>query len=302
MKTKIFLTVIFVCSFFQNAFSQEYPPFLNNSSWIIEKSVGCCVGPWHRMIPEGTDEVIGTYTYKKFLDPYPAYDDSDNLIHDIYIREDITAKKVYKIVNGADFLLYDFSMGLDQTIAQYGYTFKVTIVDSVNVVGIMRRRITLRSIELFQNHYSLKQEWIEGVGGPSHPFYPDRNMKNVASASGGVKYRNFCGFQNGIHVFALESSANCPEMLLSTNNEIYEDSKITFSPNPFATTLTVNSGWPLQKASVRLYNAQGRLVREINNLSGDTVTISRGNLQSGLYLVQLSEAGEIIKTAKIMVD
>lgn len=55
----------------------------------------------------------------------------------MYLREDVTAQKVYKLVDGTDVLLYDFLQNGD-AISQYGFTFIAT-VDQVAVNGGMRK-------------------------------------------------------------------------------------------------------------------------------------------------------------------
>jgi hypothetical protein len=298
MKAKIFFTTIFLLSFLENTFSQEYHPLLNNSSWIVNDFVSCCRPPEYLPINEGTDVVIGGFTYKRFNDPFPDYDSNWGEILTVDLREDVTERKVYKIVEGAEMVLYDFSLEMDDTIFQYGYTFAVTAIEDIPVNGGMRKKMTLHSIELYFG-YSLVQVWIEGVGSVAHPFYPGRNMLNVTSSSGGLIISTTCSFQNGLHIYG---NANCPAMQLNTIDQELLTNQIVISPNPFATELTISSDIDFQNATFKLYNSQGRLVREINHLHGQKITINRENLSSGLYFAQLLENNQLIKTSKMMVD
>ena len=112
MKKALLFPIIFLL-FVATAVSQQYHPFLNNSSWTIYDWVSCCRAPVEKTIHEGTDVVIDDdFTYTKFNDPF------DNPSNFIYIREDIAARKVYKIVNGVDALLYDFSLQTGDVILQ----------------------------------------------------------------------------------------------------------------------------------------------------------------------------------------
>jgi hypothetical protein len=63
---------------------------------------------------------------------------------------------VYKIAEGAEMVLYDFSLEMGDTISQYGYTFAVTSVEDIAVNGGTRKKMTLHSIELYLG-YSLTQ-------------------------------------------------------------------------------------------------------------------------------------------------
>lgn len=302
MKTKLLFTVIFLLSFLENSFSQEYHPFLNNSSWILMDQTSCCVPSVSKVVNEGTDVVIGAYTYKKFNDPFPEYSNAlSSYIDTVYVREDVAAKKVYKIVNGSDALLYDFNMETGDTITQYGYTFTVTLVDEIDCNGSPRKRITLQVYSTYY-HRTFTQKWIEGVGSNAHPFYPERNMYSVLSASGGYNFYTRCSFQDGEHIYG---EADCPDVMtqfLNVTDNDYSNQHIVFSPNPFTTELTVSSELFLQNASFKLYNLQGQLVREMKNLSGQKIIVNRENLNSGLYFAQLFENDKLIKSGKMMVD
>jgi Secretion system C-terminal sorting domain len=296
MKAKLLLATALLLAFFGTATAQ-YHPFLNNSSWIVNDWVSCCMPPEVHTIQEGTATVIGDYTYTMFNDPFPTQD-SGAVIPTVYLREDVAAQKVYKRVDGVDTLLYDFSLENGDTVSQYGFTFTAT-VDQIAVNDGVRKRITLRSVELYHDE-QLKQIWIEGVGTTAHPFYPERNMYVVASSGGGYQIRTRCSFQNGEHVFG---NANCaPSSALSTTSETTLESNITFTPNPMVTQLTISSTLELQNATLRLYNAQGQLVRETANLNGKSLVVNRDNLAAGLYVAQLFKDGKLLKTAKFIVD
>ncbi len=303
MKTKLFFWVAVFLGCFGTAFSQEYHPFLNNSSWILYDT-HCCIQTYTRTLNPGTDVVIGDHTYKKFKDPFPQLPSSltpgttnYTRIDTVYIREDVAAKKVYHIVNGTDELLYDFTKEVGETIFQYGHNWEVIEVDQIEVDGGTRKRIKLRTIEYVLG-YRRVMRWIEGVGSNAHPFYPQCNAHNVASSSGGHGYYTKCSFQGDAHIFGEDDCMS----LLATNSQSYTNPNITFSPNPFVSELTINSVVPLQDGTLKIYNVQGQLVREINHLEGKTITINRENLASGLYLVELSEDGQLAKSAKLIVD
>ncbi|HMK06707.1 MAG TPA: T9SS type A sorting domain-containing protein [Flavobacterium sp.] len=298
---KIYFILVLLLSFAANTFSQEYHPLLNNSSWVVADWVSCCRPPKVKIIPEGTDTIIGAYTYKKFKDPFPQYDSNNNRIYDVFLREDIAAKKVYKIIEGVDFLLYDYGMETGDVISQYGNTFTAT-VDYITVNdGTERKRITLLSSETYcSSHY--KQIWIEGIGSNKHPFYPQHNMGNVCSSGGGLTIFTRCSFQNGAHLYGAEDCPTTFETLLGVEEAEASNVQINFSPNPFTTELTIQSDIAFREATIRIYNIKGKLVRESRNQSGNQLKISRGDLQSGLYLIELSEKGKMIKTAKIMAE
>ena len=72
-------------------------------------------------------------------------------------------------------------------------------------------------------------------------------------------------------------------------------------PNPFSIRTFVQVKKRLQNASLTLKNMLGQTVKEINNISGYTITLERGNLASGLYLLQLNEDNREIAADKILI-
>jgi Secretion system C-terminal sorting domain len=297
MKVKLVLIVVLLFSFAKKVYSQDYIPFLNNSSWIIMQFPSHWE-PDYRILQEGTPIVIGNQNYIQFNDPYPQSVNSV-FVNLVNIREDISQRKVYRLINGVENLIYDFNLVTGDVISQYGYTFTAT-VDQVNVNGGTRKRIKLQTEDdVYLGRYRLKQVWIEGVGSEAHSLFPDRNMYNVAAASGGVKYYTYCSFQNGTHIYGTD---DCTQMQLTLTTEIFDTHKISFTPNPMVTEMTINSSSALQNATLKLYNLQGQIIKEFPNLNDEKNVIIRGNLSSGLYFAQLFEDGKPIVTTKLIVN
>ncbi len=298
MRATLILFAVFLFSSTEVIFSQEYHPMLNNSAWLLYDWTSWGSPSEERVIERGVNVAIGQHTYQKFLDPFPSYDGYYELIHEVYLREDVAERKVYKIVDGVERLLYDFSLENSSTIFQYGYTFTAT-VDYVSVNGGSRKKITLTSVEEYCGEH-LTQVWIEGVGSDKHPFYPDYSMYNVCSSSGGTIVRTRCSFQNGVHIFGNPDCVNSAE--LSTSELNLNKRNVSFAPNPFVSELSIQSDLILNNASIRLFNSLGQLVRVVENQSGNEIILQREKLDRGLYFLELVEEGKLITSSKIMVD
>lgn len=298
MKTLLCFAVFFLLTSVESAFSQEYHPMLRNSTWLLYDWTSHGSPSEERMIEQAEDIIIGSYTYKKYIDQFPSYDNYSNLLHTVYLREDIAERKVYKIVDSVDLLLYDFNLENGSTIYQYGNTFTAA-VDYIFVNGGTRKRITLKSTEEYCGE-RLTQVWIEGVGSDKHPFYPDYSMYNVCSASGGTMVFTKCSFQNGEHIFGNPDCLSFMPLGVEESDTVSDN--ISVSPNPFVSELSIESAIAFDNVSLKLYNTVGQLVREINNISGQRITLNRENLNSGLYFIQLFEKGKLIKASKVLVN
>ncbi len=85
------------------------------------------------------------------------------------------------------------------------------------------------------------------------------------------------------------------------NEEGELKNKIQISPNPFTAQTTLQTDKIFKNATLTLYNSLGQQVRQVNNISGQTVTIQRNNLSSGLYYFQLTNNNQTIATDKLVV-
>jgi len=83
-------------------------------------------------------------------------------------------------------------------------------------------------------------------------------------------------------------------------NENENEELVRVYPNPFTNTTTIQSDQPI--SSYRIYSISGRLVREQENLSGNTITIDRGNLPSGMYFIEVLSREGVLSREKVIVQ
>lgn len=284
MKRKLLFAFLLFAGFAESAFSQAYIPMLNNSSWnIVSANFG---GGQNLMINPGTDVVIGSYTYKKFFDPTTGAD--------VFLREDVASRKVYRNVGGNDQLLYDFSLQVSNTITLgNGSVYTVLSITDVPVNGGTRRRFFLDN-----GWYS--ENWIEGVGSSQHPFRPSYEMP-----SDPYIYLT-CSAQNGVNVYNHNLANGQPTLtdcsMLGVTDFALENRAIQYAPNPFTTELSITAQTDFKNATLKVFNSVGQLVKEQTNINGNTITVRRENLNCGIYFAQITENGKIIATHKIIAD
>ena len=78
-------------------------------------------------------------------------------------------------------------------------------------------------------------------------------------------------------------------------------SSIIVYPNPFSTQTVLQTDKILKNATLTVDNCFGQTVKEIKNISGQTVTLFRGNLPSGLYFIRLTQDSKVIATDKVVI-
>ena len=92
-----------------------------------------------------------------------------------------------------------------------------------------------------------------------------------------------------------------PAILLSSGAIATENDFIKIYPNPFFTQTVLQADNPLKNATLTVYDCIGQSVKQINNISGKTVTLFRDNLPSGLYFVRLTEDNNILTVKKLVI-
>jgi N-acetylneuraminic acid mutarotase len=72
-------------------------------------------------------------------------------------------------------------------------------------------------------------------------------------------------------------------------------------PNPFKEQLTLEANTDLTNGTLTLYNVTGQKVKEVKNVYGKKITVPRGNLPAGLYLLTVNQSGTTVVSQKVMV-
>jgi|ERR1035437_6446744 PKD repeat protein len=79
------------------------------------------------------------------------------------------------------------------------------------------------------------------------------------------------------------------------------DTGISIYPNPFSSSTTLQSDIFFKDATLTIYNSYGQTVKQIKNISGQAVTLTRDNLPSGLYFIRLTQDNKILATDKLVI-
>lgn len=98
--------------------------------------------------------------------------------------------------------------------------------------------------------------------------------------------------------FGGASAVICPGLDV---NEAAPPALFSVYPNPFSDETTLRISTPLSNATLTVYNAFGKHVREIKTISRQSVPFSRGNLPAGVYVVRLMQNDTLIATEKLII-
>ena len=104
------------------------------------------------------------------------------------------------------------------------------------------------------------------------------------------------------------STLNSPHgpLLFSTltagiENILENSNQTIIYPNPFSTTTILHSDNILKNATLKVYNSYGQVIKQMDQLCGETIILQRDNLPNGVYFIQLTEDNKLLSTEKIII-
>ena len=104
--------------------------------------------------------------------------------------------------------------------------------------------------------------------------------------------------------YAYESTPNSCILTGQTPLGIAENSLenyLLIAPNPFNSFTKIQTTGHFNNGILRIYNAFGETIQRIENYTGDTITLSRDKLPSGVYFVQLTSETKTLDVEKFII-
>ncbi len=126
-------------------------------------------------------------------------------------------------------------------------------------------------------------------------IYPTYCDSVVQQSSVNVSSSYTIHLSNGVPVFYSWNN------VLGVEENITSASNIKIYPNPFSSSTTLRTNNFVHNATLTVYNLYGQQVKQIKNISGQTITLQRDNLPSGLYLIRLTQDNKVITADKLVI-
>ncbi len=151
---------------------------------------------------------------------------------------------------------------------------------------------------------NLTQTGVSGTLGSS--FAP--NPETVIGVHRDESQRFFSGKIDDVKIFDCELSATEVDSLygdydIYLGSEIQNSSPFKVYPNPMSDFTTISYNGSIQSSyDITLFDQQGRIVKKIDHIHENQITISNEGLSSGVYYVQLSVKGETPSVSKLIVE
>ena len=263
-------------------FGQYQEVLTNDKSWNYYSS-----NFWEQMdsCVIHSDSLIGQTTYKVIVtdrDTFPI-----NIIG--FVREDTLTGKVWKRTSlpipSGEILVYDLSLGLNDSIEMGFYTY---FVDSV-YYQYGRKHIRLHDATQLDTCL-----FIEGIGTTGNMFITDEysfdyNQSILLCAydsTGNIFTNTYKGWINYV-----DSGIYCRADIFIGNNkiELYQP-EVSICPNPSRGFFYIKTNQQLGDIEMNIYNMMGQKVRQPSNLfinhAREKIDVSF--LKSGVYIINLT--------------
>lgn len=111
---------------------------------------------------------------------------------------------------------------------------------------------------------------------------------------------NFTPYNN-CDTTILADTMYCSGIPLGINQVENYFSSIIIYPNPFSSQTTLQIDKFFNDVTMTLYNLYGQTVKQIKNISGQSITLHRDNLPSGIYFIQLTHYNKVIAKDKLII-
>ncbi len=302
LKSKVFLFLLL--AMVSTAKAQDYLPLVkDNAEWnILWRATGLPVDIYvTESIGIDDDTLVNEMPYKKLVSKLSSNDYwQGNLDYELYgiIKEEPSGKVYYRPKDqDVDYLLYDFSMKVNDTAVMYWCQnpdcevhVRIDSIATEYIAGQDRQVFHVSSKDMFGDDWQPLNTWIEGIGATEGLLY----SCHVVNAGGITLHQLLCYHEDDELLYMNDQYNTCLMDYLTS----VEENKI---PNMFfdrshSTLWFTSEMEPCN--SVAVFNLQGQQVYFVEKLSADSIDLSE--LPKGLYIVvaRMDDSSNCLKIIK----
>ena len=129
------------------------------------------------------------------------------------------------------------------------------------------------------------------------PFSSYANYVSLTSDGGYI----LTGNNNLAYLVKTDSLGHISTTGIVSENATENNLSVLIYPNPLCSKTTLQTNKILKDATLTMYNFHGQQVKQITNISGQTIILNRDNLSSGLYFIRLTQDNKVIKSDKLVI-
>ncbi len=312
---KHLLLLLSLFSFAEILYSQNYVPFpTSNTTWLsvqkyLQPQNKCCSDCLESEITIAGDSVVNGLKYK-ILNQTNILKDAlgggsvfcTRIVSDTssflgLLRDDTAQQKVYLRIDTTEFLMYDFSAQLGDTISIHTVfnqnlvlrQAKDYVIDTVytSLIAGKQRRVFVIKEPILWSYYS---QFVEGIGSTGGLFR--FGMNNYSKSD----YRNelYCFNEQGVGTYSPHGKP-CA-LITGVEDQKKSEEKVTIFPNPTNEKITIQSNQVI--VSIQLLSIEGKLIRDLS-VGQKQVEVDLPS-QNGIYFLKIINQDGSLQMKKVI--
>ncbi|MBK9175020.1 MAG: hypothetical protein IPM46_01535 [Flavobacteriales bacterium] len=291
---------------------QPFPTYTDNGTWSVLQCITgsgtTCITTTQTYAEANTfcGHTWSTYTWPTFGSPNVAHLRNDGLRTLLRRSMDCLDK---------EYVIYDFSMEVGDSVyaalnmdlpGQDTALFVLQAIDTVEILGVDRRRFSLLFNLCNQDMVSTPMEWIEGIGSTMHPFYSVDCLCYLCQQS----FTLLCYDSSGVQLYVNPVFNTCDTLLTTIHEaETVPTSGLQVIYDAAAGTLRVLRAWNgrdemASRHSLMLITADGRTAvhhdLEGAAIHGALMDVSR--VAPGAYVVVLTDGRTRLAGHRVVIE
>ncbi len=146
-------------------------------------------------------------------------------------------------------------------------------------------------------------DWYNGnqING-SGKFCVSNNTWNTGTMTGTLDFCDQTGGNIDLNTGTIAATITyCLTPCSVGMEESSDNSALKVYPNPFFVETALQADKNLQNATLTIDNLFGQTVMQLNGINGQTITLCRNNLPTGLYLLRLTQENKVVATKRIAI-
>ncbi|MBU1717666.1 MAG: T9SS type A sorting domain-containing protein, partial [Bacteroidetes bacterium] len=185
---------------------------------------------------------------------------------------------------------------INLTIAAFGSTMGLNWDDYVDESGAY----TPYRYYIYRGLQPNNMDLLDSVSG-SFNSYNDNNVFELYYYMIGVKKPGGCDGSKSTDFMAFSNQKDNEDLISALREQDPTFGMIQVSPNPFTSETTISFGKPITEYRILITDPTGKVVFEDKNASGDKYVLQRRDLESGMYLLEITNE-ELRMTKKLVIN
>ncbi len=230
------------------------------------------------------DTTINSTTYKTIYETKDSI--FDNLTSEYYCAFREFEQKWYFVPKGqtAEFLMYDFSLNINDTVVINNPWFGEEIeliafdIEIISLNEVNYKKLSIGYYDSPSGEPYILEEWIEGIGSTNGLFYSGLTIMDLG-------FQLLCYHENEELIYINSPDNTCGYIKITGLNQINVSKEIVLYPNPAKEIINIENNGGIE--SINIISITGKILDIININTTDNLLTLNINLYPNYFLIKI---------------